>query len=132
MQEIGESIWWFNHHVKRKILVPKKPSDPQRSNEIAREIKRLVELRQEEHFQKHGKPLSIRQIQKHLQLEHPALLNIMEGKNDLLSERSKWSLFKIGKYFGTDLGEPWLREYVMGSKRDAEVSVVGEDKVIEY
>lgn len=96
--------------------MPKKPKDKARSDALATEIKRLVELRQGQHLKETGKELSIRQIEKELDLEHPALKRIIDGANDLMGERSRWSLFKLGRYLGSDFGEAWLSEYIGSSK----------------
>lgn len=95
---------------------PDNSPDKRRSKELAAEINRLVEQHRAECEKKHGTKPSIREIERDLDLEHPALLNIIKGKNNLLGDRSKWSLFKIGIYLGTDFGESWLSEYISQRK----------------
>jgi hypothetical protein len=84
--------------------VPKSPQDIARSNQLAKKIKGLVD--QEQNLR------SFREIQRRLHMEHPALLRIIDGTTFLLGERAKWSLFKIGRYFGTDFDEDWLTPYI--------------------
>lgn len=84
----------------------KSPKDWEHSHKIAKAIQKLVEAHQQE------QEVSVREIQRRIEMEHPALSRIMKGKTYLVDERAKWSLFKLGRYFGADFGEEWLSPYI--------------------
>lgn len=93
--------------------------EKKRSKEIADKVSGVVEDYQKQYFAENHIRISVRELERRMDMTHPMLDNIMKNKNNLLDDRSRWSLIKIGEYFGTYFDEEELKPYIDTSKARA-------------